>query len=144
MAANSYFETKGLSIAQQRLRMQSLHPHFKLTGLSPCQAIWIGEVTPSSLSETYRVQMRYKIGEAPVILVLSPKLKPRDDGESISHIFPGKESSLCLYYGPYDEWHSGKFLADFIVPWISLWLIYYEAWHATGEWFGGGIEHVRN
>ena len=27
-----------------------------------------------------------------------------------------------------------------IVPWASLWLYYYEVWHATGEWLGGG-EH---
>ena len=25
-----------------------------------------------------------------------------------------------------------------IVPWLSLWLFYYEVWRATGTWYGGG------
>jgi hypothetical protein len=32
-------------------------------------------------------------------------------------------------------------IATTIIPWLSLWLYYYEVWHATGEWMGGGIEH---
>jgi len=26
-----------------------------------------------------------------------------------------------------------------IVPWACLWLYYYEVWHTTGEWLGGGL-----
>ena len=31
-------------------------------------------------------------------------------------------------------------IADTILPWTSLWLYFYELWHATGQWLGGG-EH---
>jgi hypothetical protein len=32
-------------------------------------------------------------------------------------------------------------IAATIVPWLSLWLYYYEVWLATGAWEGGGISH---
>ena len=33
----------------------------------------------------------------------------------------------------------GQKFAETIVPWACLWLYYYEVWHATGEWLGGGL-----
>jgi hypothetical protein len=32
------------------------------------------------------------------------------------------------------------YIADTIVPWAALWLVFYEYWLATGLWLGGG-EH---
>ncbi|MDR1087483.1 MAG: hypothetical protein LBL16_04560 [Endomicrobium sp.] len=29
-----------------------------------------------------------------------------------------------------------------IIPWISLWLIFYEIFEITGEWTGGGISPI--
>jgi hypothetical protein len=40
------------------------------------------------------------------------------------------------------EWRSDLHVATTIVPWLSEWLYFYEAWRVTGEWFGGG-EHPR-
>jgi hypothetical protein len=31
-------------------------------------------------------------------------------------------------------------ISEYIVPWISLWLFFYETWLITGEWLGGGHE----
>ncbi len=31
-------------------------------------------------------------------------------------------------------------IATTVIPWLLEWLVYYEAWQATGEWLGGG-EH---
>jgi hypothetical protein len=31
------------------------------------------------------------------------------------------------------------YIADSIVPWAAEWLLFYEGWHATGEWFGPGL-----
>jgi hypothetical protein len=30
-------------------------------------------------------------------------------------------------------------IADTIVPWTSEWLMYYEIWLATSDWYGGGV-----
>ncbi|HYM07249.1 MAG TPA: hypothetical protein VE377_25720 [Candidatus Dormibacteraeota bacterium] len=32
-------------------------------------------------------------------------------------------------------------LSHSIIPWLALWLMFYEMWRATGEWYGGGISH---
>ena len=29
-------------------------------------------------------------------------------------------------------------IADTIVPWTAEWLVHYEIWLVTGEWYGGG------
>jgi hypothetical protein len=29
-------------------------------------------------------------------------------------------------------------IADTIVPWTAEWLVHYEIWLMTGEWYGGG------
>ena len=47
----------------------------------------------------------------------------------------------CLFYPAGREWRSDMKIATSIVPWLSLWLYYYEVWLATGEWEGGGISH---
>jgi hypothetical protein len=96
-------------------------------------------VQPSPLSDTYTVRVRYVKDKAPLILVVSPTLKMREGAASIPHTYVG--TKLCLYYPDYEEWSSDKYIAETIVPWISLWLLYYEGWLATGEWLGGGIEH---
>jgi hypothetical protein len=40
------------------------------------------------------------------------------------------------------EWTNRKLIATTIIPWLMLWLLYYELWHATGIWQGGGVEHT--
>ena len=32
-------------------------------------------------------------------------------------------------------------IADTIVPWVSMWLMHYEIWFATGVWCGSKQEH---
>jgi hypothetical protein len=66
----------------------------------------------------------------------------RADAAHIPHTYRG--NYLCLYYPKFLEWTGGDFIADTIVPWASLWLFYYEMWHAAGVWFGGGIAHSRD
>lgn len=136
--AAKYFSPKQLTVMQQVLRMKTLHPQFSVS-IGKGRAVWTGEVTPSALSERYVVQVIYKQGRSPRISVLSPKLRRRADGKPIPHTYPGDE--LCLYFPPAREWHTNKFIAETIVPWISLWLFYYEGWLATGDWLGGGVEH---
>jgi hypothetical protein len=55
-------------------------------------------------------------------------------GESLPHVFP--DGTLCLHLD--HEWTTNMLASDTIVPWTSEWLINYEIWKATGEWFGGG------
>lgn len=124
---------------QQHQRMSARHPQFRLLGLRPNLAEWQGTVRPLPLSETYTLRIRYKKYEGPEVWVISPALKLYEDAASIPHTYVG--DYLCLHYPDYKEWSSDKYVAETIVPWISLWLVYYEGWLATGKWLGGGIEH---
>jgi hypothetical protein len=136
--AAKYFRAKHLTVMQQVLRMKALHPQFSVSATA-FRAAWTGEVTPSALSETYVVRVTYEPGRHPRTSVLSPKLRRREDGRPIPHTYAG--DFLCLYFPRAREWRADKFIADTIIPWISLWLFYYEGWLATGEWLGGGIDH---
>ena len=98
-----------------------------------------GVVQPSPLGDVYNVRIFYKQNCVPVITVLEGKLKPREPGGKIKHTY--RDGTLCLYYPKAKEWTANDWISDSIVPWISVWLYYYEIWYATGDWRGGGIEH---
>lgn len=117
--------------------MKAQHPFFDLR-LKYGAAVWQGGLTPTALSDTYRVRIGYRSGTSPEVSVIEPRLRRRDETEPIPHTYIG--DYLCLYRPKYREWLPTLFIADTIVPWTSLWLYYYEVWHATGEWLGGG-EH---
>jgi hypothetical protein len=123
---------------QQVLRMKRLHPQFR-DEVRTHKVVWRGTLQPTGLSNTYKIRIDYELGFSPHVFVISPKLHTRAEGVRIPHLF--KEGNLCLYFPWYKEWTPDKFIASTIVPWASLWLYFYEIWHATGEWLGGGIEH---
>ncbi len=89
------------------------------------------------MSQEYQVKIHYELGAPPKVWVLSPPLERRPDGEPIPHVYEGPRP--CLYLPGSGEWRPDRYIADTIVPWTSLWLYYYEVWHATGEWLGGGV-----
>lgn len=97
---------------------------------------WTVDLTPSPLSQTYTIQLRYKLGESPHINVLKPELICIE-GKRLPHTYP--EKRLCLFYPNSGEWRGDLLINQTIVPWISEWLLHYEIWLVTGEWYGGGI-----
>lgn len=117
--------------------MRAQHPQF--TGqIHRGIAVWAGEIQPTAMSAKYTVRIHYEFLNAPRANVLTPALHDRGDGQPIPHLHSGE--ALCLYQPRYREWRPTLFIADTIVPWAALWLYYYEVWHITGEWLGGG-EH---
>lgn len=69
-----------------------------------------------------------------MIEVIDPPISPLKKGGRIPHTF--KDNNLCVHKR--GEWDSTKLIQDTIIPWVSLWLYYYEIWKITGEWLGGG------
>ena len=98
----------------------------------------MGHVQPTIRSQVYTFELKYKLGEMPNVKILSPELIKNSKGENIPHMYIGNK--LCLFRPKYFEFCSSDYIADTIIPWISLWLYYYEIWHLTNEWLGGG-EH---
>jgi hypothetical protein len=73
--------------------------------------------------------------------VEAPGLARHADGEKVPHTCA--ENEPCLFYATYREWSPEMPIAMTIIPWLLEWLLYYEAWLATGEWLGGGV-HLRD
>jgi hypothetical protein len=97
-----------------------------------------GNVQPTAISETYRVRIEFEMGHSPNVWVLSPKLFCRAGADRIPHMYD--QERLCLYLPGSGEWIGNMSLGHTVIPWISVWLFYYELWHVTGEWLGGGHE----
>lgn len=124
------------------LREQGAHicgyfPSFRVR-YTDGQLIAHGNVQPTPRSNKYHLRITYRVGDKPRVQVIKPKLVPREPDGHLPHVYPGDE--LCLYLPSSGEWSAQKSIAQTIIPWSIEWLFQYEAWHATGEWLGGGAE----
>ncbi len=138
--ANSFPKLRGLTPVQHILMMQKLHPQFSYR-IQRDAVTWMGKLSPTDLSETYEVRIDCKQNERPQVWVMKPKLSQRDESKPIPHLY--LEGDLCLYRPSKAEWRPTDLIAETLVPWASLWLYYYEVWHATGEWLGGGEHPIK-
>lgn len=131
------FKRNNVPISQQIIAMKNTFPDFK-EEWDKNTVIWTGYLKPTALSKNYTVRIAYSLNMIqPQVTVLSPKLIKRGE-KSIPHVYPGNK--LCLFRPKRKEWTKEMLISETIVPWASLWLYYYELWHATGDWLGGG-EH---
>ena len=132
---NSFFRSGHLTFAQQIGRMSASHsgfrPKFNRKGV-----FWVGQLQPSPVSEKYVVRIDYTLRKRPKVWVLEPALRRRRVDQKIPHTF--YDGSVCLHV--HADWTPGMFIADTIIPWLSLWLYHYETWHAIDAWLGGGHE----
>ena len=96
-----------------------------------------GYICPSPLHKRYKFSLSYDYLRPPTVTVLEPKLTDRGDGIPIPHVYPGNKP--CLYYPEDNEFTHDMNLSETIIPWLSLWLYFYEIWKVTGEWLGEGV-----
>lgn len=135
-----YPKIKPVNLAMQQFIIKNLYPQWncKIVGN---QMTCIGKIKPSELSRTYTIGIYYTLKKNPKVMVIKPKLEKNSEGNKPPHLYPG--DFLCLYHPWFNEWDKSKIIAQTIIPWISLWLYYYEIWLATGEWKGGGIHPAK-
>lgn len=127
-----------ISLSRQLLRFRRDLPDFTAYLRKHSCLVAEGDITPTPLAETYRVRIEYPADDWPKVWVRSPALVPLKPGGRIPHMY--NQERLCLFIPGSDQWSADQFVADTIVPWTAAWLHYYELWHATGEWHGGGRE----
>lgn len=123
---------RGLSVAQQALALSRHFPGSRVH-VRAGTLLWSGQLQPTELSRIYTVEVALGHDRIPRVRVLAPTLASRP-GESLPHVYG--DGTLCLY--TFGEWQSSMVLAGTIIPWATEWLINYEIWLSTGEWFGGG------
>jgi hypothetical protein len=120
------------SLVQQAFALRGRFPDVNAV-LTPRRLVWTGAIQPTAMSRVYAVRIAYAMGRYPEVRVLRPGLETRF-GETLPHVFG--DGSLCLHLE--DEWTPDMLIVDTTVPWTAEWLINYEVWKATGEWYGGG------
>lgn len=141
MVARSHqYPRPALSQDQQAARIRLLFPQFRVKRRGG-QLVIQGQIQPSPASRSYRVRITFRIGYSPRVYVESPELVSNANGDPPPHRFSLPGNPLCLFYTKGWEWSGHQYIADTIIPWASEYLLFYELWLATGEWFGGGIAH---
>ena len=117
----------------QALALRRAYPDAEIS-LLPTKLVWLGQITPSDLSETYVVELAAgNRGRLPVVRVLAPQLEPDSFGR-LPHVWP--DGSLCLHRR--GQWSTRYLFAHTIIPWASEWLLHYELWKGAGVWLGDG------
>ncbi len=138
MRAGNTSRIREKKLSEQIAYMKTKFPQFLTKFTSPSSMKVEGALRPSARSCLYEFVLKYKLSGMPNVTIVSPKLELNTKGEKVPHLY--SSGNLCLYRPKYKEFKKSDFLADTIIPWTALWLYYYELWHTTGEWLGGG-EH---
>lgn len=127
------------NLSEQVIALRCKYPQFE-TSIDRQQLIVKGFLKPTDRSEAYQFVLKYNLSGSPEVRIISPALKRNSKGDKIPHMYSQKY--LCLFQPKYKEFKRSDFLCDTIIPWTSLWLYFYELWHLTGKWLGGG-EHPK-
>jgi hypothetical protein len=138
---NRNLRNRDKTIAEQVAFMRFKYPHFRTDFTSHSSMKVTGVLQPTSRSCAYKFVLKYNLADSPKTKIVEPKLMKNDKGEDPPHLYT--HENLCLYHPKYREFNRTDFLSETIIPWTSLWLYYYEVWHLTDEWLGGG-EHPIN
>ena len=106
---------------------------------------WDGSLQPTALSPTYDVRLEYTPGTLPRSFLVRPNGRELADSviadRALPHIYGEKPLvEMCIFHPKKREWNSGMQMALTIVPWMSMWLSFFEDWLITDIWSGGG-EH---
>jgi len=125
-----------LGLGEQLAYLRVICPDFE-TEVRDGRLRSVGLLQPTEISRQYRVEFTQAGGRSPEVRVISPLLRRGRKDEDIPHMYD--QVRLCLYLPSGEEWKPSDPIALTVVPWASLWLLYYEVWLATGDWQGGGI-----
>jgi len=132
-----FLRQRPLTPAEQGYFIRLAFPDFHvLTARNQLRCV--GVLQPSAMSDPYTVQLEYEVRARPRVRILQPELRLAKGKTKLPHVFPGNE--LCLHLST--DWRPDQKICDFIIPWISVWLYFYEMWLVTGEWIGGGHEPI--
>ena len=99
--------------------------------------VWNYRTRPTPLSREYQLQIRYKRGSIPNVLVTDPDLRVLAEGRTLPHVYHDP-LRMCLYRPQAHEWLSSMRIDQTSVPWAATWLYFFEEWLVSNEWKGGG------
>ena len=135
------FCNKDVSLSRQLHYLVGKYPNSK-GYIKKGKLIWHCMLDLDEAYGSYKIKLTYDLNSIPKVFVVSPNIYELTNGVEPPHIyvFNQETTRLCLYLPSTGEWSRNQFLGDTMVPWASLWFMYFSGWLATGKWHGGG-EH---
>lgn len=139
------YQQKPRSVGAQNDRMRGRWPDFRFTQVRPELVRWDGPLRGAQKWYTTRVLWLVDGSYKPYVVLVDPPIRPRAGGtfDQIPHLLFNDDdptgSGLCLYDPDGGEWSNRDLIADTTIWWAAKWIHYYELWHLTGEWLGGGV-----
>ncbi len=130
-----------ISLVLQEGVLKSYFPTSKIKRKGESELIWTHSISPTPLSNSYKIKLHYLRYNGVNVYVTEPKLALAPGKDKLPHVYSTPEQRLCLYYPDGIEWNVGKLYVKTLIPWASEWLYHYEIWLGTGVWHGGGIGH---
>lgn len=131
-----------ISLIVQAGNLKSIFPESLIIRNREESLIWTGDITPSPLSDTYKLKLHYVRNKGVKVYVINPKPLSLAQGKKfLPHVYSTSQQRLCLYYPNGIEWNVGMLYTTTLIPWACEWLCHYELWVSTGSWHGGGINH---
>lgn len=131
-----------ISLVVQEGSLKHAFPGCSVTRNKEESLIWTHILTPTPLSKSYKVKLRYERNKGVKFSVVEPRPLPLAKGKKyLPHVYSTPDQRLCLYYPNGFEWNVEMLYTRTIIPWAVEWLYHYEIWVGTGEWHGGGISH---
>jgi hypothetical protein len=131
-----------LSLIVQEGTLKNMFPDGVIKRFREESLTWTCSVTPSPLSNTYKLKIQYLRNNGIKVYVIDPKPLALAVGKTyLPHVYSTPEQRLCLYYPNSTEWNVGMLYVKTIIPWACEWLCHYELWLCTSTWIGGGIQH---
>jgi hypothetical protein len=131
-----------ISLIVQAGTLKSTFPKSEVKRNKEESLIWISDISPTPLSDTYRLKLHYVRDKGVKVYVIDPKPLALAKGKKfLPHVYSTPKQQLCLYYPNGIEWNIGMLYTKTLIPWACEWLYQYEIWVATGTWQGGGIHH---
>ena len=86
-------KARPVNLATQRAALERRLPGGR-SRTARSELTWMGHITPSPLSATYTVRVRYKLGKRLSVKVLDPELHKRE-GERPPHLFSKTTPFAC-------------------------------------------------
>ncbi|PSJ72277.1 hypothetical protein C7N43_35095 [Sphingobacteriales bacterium UPWRP_1] len=130
--ARSSKRTHTLSVFQKRC-LESNFNFLKCGIQRNGTLVCTGELQPENC-DRYKFRIEFREGHAPVVFIKSPQIVPKPE----IHMY--REGCLCLYDPGEFKWRDTTQIAQYTIPWMVEWILYYELWKLTGKW--EGPEHV--
>ena len=125
-----------MGVREQLAMMRLIWPNFRCQvtgGLLVCT----GRIQPCPITDTYTARIEYRVAGLPRTFITDPPLRRRQANQRIAHTY--SDTELCLFTAADHDWTADQPIARSIVPWTYEWIVFYEAWLATGYWRGGGV-----